>query len=117
MEITFIPPTTEDRVKSNLYSEVTEEDISEYTRQCMRNYDEERYKKPIEKLTKKRNYSLEEVLFELVIKHEAADKEEKRKIDILALKTIRRCCKGSFRFIREYYRFYRDMKNGVFYIT
>ncbi len=117
MKIT-IPPTREDKTKSDIYSKIKAEDIREYTRQCMKSFDEVRHKTLREKLTGKRAH-LDEILFELAIKRETAEENEKRKIDLLALKTIKRCCRGSFQFIRHYYRLYRDIKNNNidFYIS
>lgn len=117
----FFPPTNEDRLKSQIYREVAdkfvEEDILEYLKECRRSYELERYTKPGLISRFFRRYTLEEGLFRLALEHENANEDEKRKIDHKALRLIKRCCRGSFSFLREYYGMYRDIKRGNFYIS
>lgn len=112
--MTILPASSEDRIKSLIYSEINKEkgldDIGEYTRECTRRYDTERYKKLGVKA--KRSFTLEEGLLQIAIEHEDAEDSKKRNFNIKALKLIRRCCHGSFTFVRNYFRMYRDMKRG-----
>lgn len=116
-----IPASEEDQIKAVLYSEVKidkKPDISEYTRACMKEYQDAEYSHREKILKKKRRkLALEEALFEFSLQYEnLKSPEEKRKIDRKALGLIRRCCKGSLMFVRSYYGIYKEMKRGFFYI-
>jgi len=117
----FFSPTDEDKLKSRIYREVMDGlkggDISLFVRECQRRYESEKYKRHGFISSFFRRYTLEEGLFKLALEHENADEDEKRKIDHKALRLVGRCCKGSFSFLREYYRVYRDIKRGNFYIS
>ena len=127
-----LPLTPEDRVKAFLNQEVARKgkfaDISEYTRECMRKYDDEKFNKFYLGIAK--SPTLLDIL--LKISEEAKNSSKnlhlrkrfwsgKRKtkdsydlFDKKAFIYINRCCKGSKELFWKYYRFYKDLRRGRF---
>jgi hypothetical protein len=125
----IMPPTREDIVKSFFYKAVARNansSVSEYTKECIRRYDEERFKKFLVGVAN--SPSLVEVLVRIA--EEAANSLEdshryrrfwRRKgktrnaydlHDRKAFNHITVCCKGDRELVWEYYRFYRALRKG-----
>jgi len=112
----LIFPTEEDRLKSNAGLNVDSDlEVSEYTRECMKEYERVCYNQD-KKSGLKKSFSLEEGLINLAFLRKEVGDDFKRKIDKKALWLIKRGCKKNSRAIREYYRVYWNLKRGVFYI-
>ena len=110
-------PTAEDRLKLKVSLEVDFDlDVSEYTRECMREYARACHMKEKHSWRGK-SVSLEEGLISLACQREEVGKVLRRKIDERALGLIKRCCKKNTGFVKEYYRAYRNFRSGVFYIN
>mgnify|MGYP001606484209 CR=1 FL=1 len=112
-----ILPCEEDIVKVILYSGVKFNDVSDYTCRCIRSFQETSYEQR-QKLIHKHNrsLSLEDCLWLCCKEYEEAPLLKKRRIDRKVLGLIRRCCKGSLMFVRHYYKKYKEMKQGQFYV-
>ena len=112
-----IPPCEEDIVKTVIYSEIKSDDISDYTRRCMQSFQETFYRRRQKLISKhNRSLSLEDSLLLCCREYEETPQHRKRRIDRKALGLIRRCCKRSLMFVRYYYKKYKEMKQGHFYI-
>lgn len=115
----FVPVSKEDLVKIDVYTKLLDGDygkeydfskgnVSEYTRACMRAYDEKKYKiqeKPAGIIRRK---TLEGELIKCVKDFNEATKLKRRlKIDRKALAFVKRCCKGKTGFVKAYYAMYK----------
>lgn len=127
--MSIIPPTKEDRVKALMYAGISREkgleEISTYTRECIKRYDEQHMGKLGLRLAN--SFSLIDVLMQIAEEARSIPAENKffRKFkssgkkktrssydnyDVKAFAMIRRCCRGFKNDALEYYRFYRNMK-------
>ena len=130
----IILPTKEDKEKIEFYKEIynemfgdkkeelTSEEISQYTRKCINPTGAiaNSVKGSNLKFWKRKSFHLEDILlpklFEIAVEHEESDNKDRRVCDKKAMKLIRTYCKGSFEFVREYWRFYKNTKKMNFYI-
>jgi len=125
----IMPPTREDIVKSFFYKAVARNvssSVSEYTRECIRRYDEERFKKFLVGVAN--SPSLVEVLMGIAEKaaNSLEDSHRHRRFwrrkgktrnvydsyDKQAFNHITLCCKGNSGLVWEYYRFYKALRKG-----
>ena len=121
-----VPISKEDRIKLQVYSGIDKEDVSEYTRECMRAFNgfiPENYN-PLKEISGTK-YTLEEILFQLALDYFSAESvQEKREIDKRAFGKIKMCCgrfKSMFKkvrlsFAKKYVGLYREFKKGKFYV-
>ena len=116
--------TKEDEKITRSYESVLDIDPNADISQCIRNgiiiIPESNKKRGRFSRTKKliQGQCLEEKLFQCVTDWEnTKTREDKKAVDLKALEYIKRCCKGELSFIKEGIRFYRDIQNGVFYIS
>jgi len=122
--------TPEDRVKSFFYQEVARDrkliDIGEYTRECMRKYDTDKFGKLGSGIAN--SPTLVDVLVKIAeeARNSAKDLHKSRRFwrrkgktknvydsyDRKAFNYITRYCKSARGLVLEYYRFYKDLKRG-----
>ena len=110
----MIPATEEDRLKSQIYYRVglvRIGDYLDYIRECRKKLEEEKYlSKPVAMAV-----SLEDELLSLAYSFIKTPENRQRKIDVRALKSIKKHmkCSGNDPIVVHYFRIYKDIKRTL----